>query len=118
MTEDQLLAAVLELATMYNWLSFHVTNSTRLIRKGMGYIRIKNISTQGTGYPDLTLVGDRILYRELKQDGRYPTPEQRNWGERITAAGGDFAIWRPKDLRSGLILAELRPRPAAPAQER
>lgn len=109
MTEEQLKAAVLELATMYGWKVFSVTNSTRLIKKGAGFIRVKNINPQGNGYPDLTLARQgRILFVELKQDGRYPEPEQREWLDAL-AVGGPVQtfVWKPKDLESGAIAANL-----------
>jgi len=53
----------------------------------------------GKGYPDLTLVHPEfgILFRELKQDRNYASPEQREWGRRLIDGGGNWAIWKPKD---------------------
>lgn len=57
-----------------------------------------------TGLPDLLLVGKRgILFRELKAEGGDLSTAQRIYGYRITAAGGDHAVWRPEDLASGSI---------------
>ena len=60
------------------------------------------------GFPDLVLVGSRILYRELKTQVGKLTAEQKGWGDRLRAAGGDWAVWRPENLQSGTILRELR----------
>lgn len=60
------------------------------------------------GWPDSTIIGQRVIYRELKtQIGRL-TPEQRVVGERLKAAGADWGIWRPSDWLSGAIETELR----------
>jgi len=49
------------------------------------------------GYPDLTLLRDRLVLVELKKVGAYPSPDQRVWHERLRAAGAEFYIWRPTD---------------------
>ena len=61
------------------------------------------------GWPDLALCGKRgFVLRECKLDGEDPTPEQAEWGAWLTRAGVDWAVWRPADLASGQIYAELR----------
>lgn len=60
-----------------------------------------------SGWPDLVLCGRGVLYRELKsEDGRL-SPAQRQWGSWLTAAGCDWAVWRPCDLHSGVIMRQL-----------
>lgn len=70
------------------------------------------------GWPDLVLVHPtrgRLLYRELKQQGRYPTPDQRRCLAALANAGADVSVWRPLDLLEQRVLAELRaPQPAPP----
>ena len=62
------------------------------------------------GFPDLVLVnGERLLFRELKLDGRYARPEQREWLAALRNAGADAGIWKPADLEAGKIAAELGP---------
>jgi hypothetical protein len=73
--------------------AFHVINSRRRVTLA--------------GWPDWVIVGTSVLFRELKRERGKPTAEQLALGERITAAGGDWAIWRPSDLKSGRIEAEL-----------
>ena len=51
------------------------------------------------GYPDLTLLRDRLVLVELKKVGAYPSPDQRVWHERLRAAGVEFYVWRPTDWR-------------------
>jgi hypothetical protein len=60
------------------------------------------------GYPDWTIVGSRIIFRELKAEGGKPSPDQKIWLAKLDAAGADVAIWRPSDLLSGRIAKELR----------
>lgn len=66
-------------------------------------------NSQGSepGWPDWVIVGNAILYRELKSQRRGPTPAQRDVGERIKRAGGNWAVWRPSDLLDGTIAAQL-----------
>ncbi len=107
--EEMLLRQILDLAAMTGWRAFHVSNSTREItRKSGARVRVRNVNPQGVGFPDLVLVHPkqkRTLYRELKDDGKYPTPEQRAWMDDLIAAGNDVAIWKPKDWSA--ILATL-----------
>jgi hypothetical protein len=61
------------------------------------------------GFPDEVLVGRRrMLYRELKQQGKKPTAAQQKWLDRLQALGHDVGVWRPEDLLSGRILREMR----------
>lgn len=60
------------------------------------------------GWPDLVIVGARILYRELKSESGIVSAEQRRVGSRLTRAGADWAVWRPRDLRSGVVERQLR----------
>ena len=48
-----------------------------------------------------------ILYRELKSEHGTLTPEQRAVGAQITRAGGNWSVWRPRDLLSGVIARQL-----------
>jgi len=59
------------------------------------------------GWPDWVIVGNGILYRELKTETGTLTPEQRAVGSRITRAGGNWAVWRPRDLLNGTIARQL-----------
>ena len=59
------------------------------------------------GYPDLTIAGTRVMFRELKREKGRVTEEQRQWIHALSAAGADAGIWWPGDLLSGRIAAEL-----------
>ena len=44
------------------------------------------------GWPDWTIIGERILYRELKSETGTVRPDQRKVGDLILAAGGDWGF--------------------------
>jgi hypothetical protein len=104
MSEAQLEDAVLQMAKAFGWLRFHPLPVTN--RQG----RTRTAQKGDKGYPDCTLVhpSGRMLIRELKKEGEYPTPEQRKWLAAFTAAGVDTGVWRPRQLRDGTIEAALR----------
>jgi hypothetical protein len=60
------------------------------------------------GWPDMVIVGHGMLFRELKSAGEPVKANQSDCGRRISAAGGNWAVWRPADLESGHIQRELR----------
>jgi hypothetical protein len=91
-SEDRLLADVRDLADRLGQLVYHTYDSRR----------------SEPGYPDLTIIGRGVLFRELKVDGKYPTPAQRMYLESLRAAGADAEVWRPADWLSGRIAAQLR----------
>ena len=84
--------AVIDLAHAYHWSVFHARTS----RTSSGAY-VTAVSGDGVGFVDLVLVRDRVLFRELKTDTGRLSPAQRAWGERLTAAGADYAIWKPCD---------------------
>ena len=91
MTEAHLQREVRRLVALYGLFEFHVPNS-----KGCR-----------PGWPDLVIVGTRMIFRELKKAYENPSASQRDVGYKLQAAGADWSIWRPLDLESGLIAREL-----------
>src|SRR4051794_40180372 len=68
----------------------------------------RNSKGSQAGWPDWVIIGRAgILYRELKSESGTVTAEQRHVGELITRAGGNWRVWRPRDLISGAIAKEL-----------
>ena len=80
--DAQLFGSEKGLAPMLGWTSYHTLRS-----KG-----------SQPGYPDRTLVRERIIFAELKTDSGRPTAEQRDWLDRLARAGGEVYLWRPRDL--------------------
>lgn len=56
------------------------------------------------GFPDLVLVHPehgRVVFAELKAEGRYPIPEQRKWLSALKRCPGvEVFLWRPRDWES------------------
>lgn len=75
---------------------------------GLDGIHIRNPVGSRKGFPDWEIWGTSILYRELKTERGQLTPEQRHVGSLIRRAGGNWAVWRPRDLLSGVIAAQLQ----------
>jgi hypothetical protein len=87
------------------------TNVTRLCKMlGLRYYHTHDSRRSPEGFPDLTIVkGDALLFRELKNETRKPTPAQLQWlaglsDVRRVSAG----LWRPRDWLSGEIERALR----------
>ena len=63
------------------------------------------------GFPDLVIVGSRVLFVELKTETGRLRPEQEVWLDRLRKATGDsaVAVWRPSDWPHAMkILRNLR----------
>ena len=61
-----------------------------------------------SGWPDWTFCTETgILFRELKQEHKKPTPAQAAWLAALRGAGQSADTWRPSDLLSGRIAREL-----------
>lgn len=105
MKEDALQAKVIAVARDLGFLAYHTHDSRRSER----------------GWPDLVLVHPtrgRLLYRELKQEERYPTADQRKWLDALRVAGADVGVWRPLDLLEQRVHAELlAPQPVPTPKE-
>ena len=89
-TEKQFQAQVIQVAKLFGWHYYHPYDSRR----------------SPPGFPDLVLVKDRVLFRELKTDKGRVSPAQKTWGVKLTDAGADWSIWRPAQLQA--IYSELR----------
>jgi len=90
--ESQLTRAVIELARSHGWRSAHFTTARTM--KG-AYVTA--VQGDGAGFPDLVLVRERIVYAELKQNGKYPTPSQRAWMTQLKDAGAEVHLWHERD---------------------
>ena len=70
------------------------------LAKQLGWLSYHTLRSKGSrsGYPDRTLVRDRILWVELKREKTNPSDEQVFWLDKLAAAGGETYLWRPSDL--------------------
>lgn len=102
MSEDDLLSSVLDLCRLLHLRTAHF----RPARTERGWRT--PVSGDGKGWPDLIIVGNRLIARELKSERGRTTPEQVVWRQVLFGAGVDATDWRPSDWRSGRIERELR----------
>lgn len=92
MREEDLQSSVIEMAKHRGWKFYHPYDSRRSV----------------AGWPDLVLVrGDRTLFRELKREKGYPTPDQREWLAALEQAGNDVGVWKPRHWFDRTIEKEL-----------
>jgi hypothetical protein len=89
--ERELLQQVRDLARLLGWRVYHTHDSRR----------------SPEGFPDLVLVRPpRLLFVELKREGRGPTLAQHGWLEALAAVPGvEVYLWRPGDWE--LVVATL-----------
>lgn len=105
MNESDLQACVIDLAQLFGWRVAH-------FRPGLtarGEWRTA-VAGDGKGFPDLVLVRDRVLYRELKSARGTLSVEQQDWIYVLKLAGADIDVWHPADWVDGTIERELQAR--------
>jgi hypothetical protein len=79
-TEAGFLAAVRALAKLKGYRTYHTHDSRR----------------SEAGFPDLVLVKrPRVIFAELKRDGKKPTAIQQTWLDDLTACGQEAYFWTP-----------------------
>lgn len=90
MTEAELQANVIGAADNLGYLVFHDHDSRR----------------NAAGLPDLILCRPpRLIFAELKRQGKSPRPVQRVWLDALGSLAGNVEVyvWRPMDWLSGDI---------------
>jgi hypothetical protein len=98
--ESQLQGMVEEMAAIFGWTVCHIFP----LRTQHGW----RTPTTVKGFPDLLLwKPGRFLVRELKAAHGRLSPEQEKVLADLEAAGLDVGVWKPADLDSGRIQAEL-----------
>ena len=73
-------------AELLGWWVYHVNDVRGRLR-----------SRTSVGFPDLVLVRERVMYRELKAGRGKPSEAQEAWLARLVLAGEDAKIWRPEN---------------------
>lgn len=90
--------AIVELAHLHGWTVAHFRNA----RTADGR-HLTAVAYDAKGYPDLTLVRDRVVWIEVKGDGDRIRPDQRQWIDVLQGAGQEVhvvtpAMWLAGDL--------------------
>ena len=80
MTETELMARVVDACHQLDLKVYYVPDSRR------GY----------PGFPDLMILGRKMLFRELKSQTGRLTPAQAEWLAGLRRAGCDANVWRPE----------------------
>lgn len=97
MTEAQFQQAVVDLARLRGWLTFHVHDS----RRGLG-----------AGFPDLVLLHQatgELMFVELKTSSGRVSMAQQTWLDALQRGGHAARVWRPAHFTTGQIQSALRP---------
>lgn len=79
------------------------------VSRGALHYHTHNSERSEGGFPDSVIVGNYVLFRELKSDSNSATvsKKQRDWIERLRFAGADADVWWPCDWESGRIQNEI-----------
>lgn len=90
LSEKEWQGQVVKLARTLGWKIYHPFDSRRSAR----------------GWPDLSLVRERLVCAELKTEHGKLTRDQREWLTALAQAGAEVYLWRPSDLaEAGAVLA-------------
>lgn len=93
LSEAHFQARVVAYAKLLGLLVFHDYDSRR----------------SAAGFPDLVIVGNRVIFVELKTETGRIRPEQQTWLNRLRDAGATAAVWRPSDWDAAVaVLKGLR----------
>lgn len=92
--EKEWQAQVFKLARVLGWKkSYHTYDSRR----------------SSSGFPDVVLVRDRVVYLELKREKTGCTPAQVDWLRDLNAAGAEVYVVRPRNLQALALVLARRP---------
>lgn len=73
-------------------------------RRGLLVYHTHDSRRSQPGFPDLVIVGPGgLIFRELKSPTGKATFDQMQWLQTLAATGADAGLWRPANLRDGLI---------------
>jgi hypothetical protein len=83
LSEKEWQRQVLDLALLYGWRhAYHTFDSRR----------------SSSGWPDLCLVRERVVFAELKSEKGKVSAAQADWLAALEAAGAETYVWRPSDV--------------------
>jgi hypothetical protein len=77
--------------------------------KGALHYHTYNSERSDGGFPDSVIVGNYVMFRELKSDSDSATvsKKQREWIERLESVGADVGVWWPIDWETNKVQAEI-----------
>jgi hypothetical protein len=102
MNGKMLQAAAVEIAHARGYIAAHFTTVT----DSRGFARTP-VAADGKGFPDLILVGRKVVAVEVKGDGDRMRSEQEVWLEAFSKAGVETLVLTPKAYREGALEALL-----------
>ena len=87
----------------------------------LGYDAYHTHDSRGGGrrfLPDWIFVkrGRRIIYVELKKEGKKPTPKQIHWLTLLADTGAEVYLWQPSDFPEIQRILEMQERPDSTVQ--
>ena len=89
--EQAFLTQVINYARMLGWLTAHF----RPARTDRGWRT--PVQGDGTGFPDLVLVRDRVIFVETKSARGRISNSQRIWQNALINAGAEYYVWTPRE---------------------
>ena len=102
LTEKEWQAQVVELARTLGWRHYHTYRSKR----------------SPSGFPDLVLVRDRVVFLELKREKGKLTDDQKGWLRALEAAHAEAYVVRPRDLEALAAILACRGNPRLTTSDR
>ncbi len=81
-TEKAFTQQIRDLARMFGWRFYHP------------YLSIHSEK----GFPDCTLVRERVVFAELKRESGKLTPYQEEWLSALKDGGAEVYVWRPSQF--------------------
>jgi hypothetical protein len=100
-TEKDWSKQVAQLALQLGWRRYHTFRSER----------------SQPGFPDETLVRDRVIFLELKTETGKVSDAQRSWLTALLDAGAEAYVARPRDLEFLAYVLTCRQQPSGHALE-
>jgi hypothetical protein len=83
---------VIAFAALHGWRTAHFRPGMN--RRGEWQTAVQG---DGSGFPDLILIRERVVWAELKSETGVVSGEQRVWIDALVRAGQEVYVWRPSD---------------------
>lgn len=84
-TEAEFQHSIETLCEQLGLLHYHVARSDKAL-------------VSAKGFPDLVIVGKRVIFAELKTEKGKLRPDQKDWLGGLHHAKAEVYIWRPSDM--------------------